>query len=245
MITFRDAMSLLCLCAIVMSLIPSWAPCETLEEGIEALKAGYDTMALPKLQEAIRILQVQAAGPDEEGSAHYHLARAFEGLAIYHTNQGGHDEALHCLEDGIADAKIAIERTPTASRYHTVLGNLFGELAAQSGIIGKIRNGRLAAASYARALELDPRNALAHVGAGIGKLETPAAFGGSFADALIEFRTAQALDSACDEAWTWEGIALRRHGSIAEARHAFTKALEVNPRSDHAQRELAALEEDF
>ena len=80
---------------------------------------------------------------------------------------------------------------------------------------------------------------------GIAKLETPTAFGGSVAGALAEFRTARTLDPACDEAWTWEGIALRRQGAVADARSALSKALEVNPHSSHAQRELIALDEDF
>ncbi len=245
-ITIRDTLMVLCLSVVVgMTLLPSKALCETLEEGLGALKAEYDTMALPKLHDALRILRAHAAAEDDDGSAHYHLARALEGLAIYHANREEQDDAVHYLTEGIQQARIALERMPTASAYHTVLGNLYGELAAQSGIVGRIRNGRLATAAYARALQLDPQNALAHVGAGIGKLETPAAFGGSVVEALAEFRTAHELDPTCDEAWTWEGIALRRQGSIPEARHAFTNALAVNPRSDHARRELAALEEDF
>jgi tetratricopeptide (TPR) repeat protein len=244
-IVIRGMLALFCLSTMMVILLPSKVPCETLAEGLSALRDGYDTMALPKLQNALRILRAHAAGPDDDGSAHYHLARALEGLAIYHANREERDQAVNYLDEGIQQARVALERLPTASPYHTVLGNLYGELAAQSGIVGKIRNGRLAAASYARALDLDPRNALAHVGAGIGKLETPAAFGGSVVEALTEFRTAHELDPTCEEAWIWEGVALRRQGSIPEARHAFTTALGVNPHSDHAQRELSALEEDF
>ena len=243
-IIVRDVLALVCVGALGASLVPSRVRCETLEDGLAALKTGYDAMALPKLQDALRILREPAGGPDIDGSAHYHLGRALEGLAIYHANRADHDLAVRYLDEGIREVKVALGRTPTASAYHTVLGNLYGELAAQSGIVGKIRNGRLATASYARALELDPRNALAHVGAGIGKLETPAAFGGSVDDALAEFRAAHDLDPACEEAWIWEGIALRRRGKTADARDALTKALELNPRSDHARRELAALDED-
>jgi tetratricopeptide (TPR) repeat protein len=244
-IAIRDALSVACMCVVAAGVCPLSASCATLEDALLALKAGYATMALPKLQQALRILREQASGGDEDGSVHYHLARALEGMAIYHANHDDPDEARRNLEQGVTEARIALERTPTSANYHTVLGNLYGELAAQSGLVGKIRNGRLATASYARALELDPRNALAHVGAGIGKLETPAAFGGSPDAALAEFRAAQKLDPSCDEAWTWAGIALRRRGAIAEAREAFTRALQVNPVSDHAKRELSALQEDF
>ena len=60
-----------------------------------------------------------------------------------------------------------------------------------------------------------------------------------------EHYAGRTLDPACDEAWTWEGIALRRQGAVADARSALSKALEVNPHSSHARRELIALDEDF
>jgi Flp pilus assembly protein TadD len=83
---------------------------------------------------------------------------------------------------------------------------------------------------------------LAHVGVGITKLETPPMFGGSIDEALAEFRLAQRLDERCDEAWVWEGIALRRRGDSTAARRAFGHALSIDPRNGHARRELAALD---
>jgi tetratricopeptide (TPR) repeat protein len=241
----RDAICIVAVCAAAIDVVPRAVYCETLEDGLAALKSGYDTMALPKLEEAVRILRAQTAGPDPIGEAHYHLARALEGMAIYHVNAGKIDDAMGYLQQGVVEAKVAVERNPSSSAFHTILGSLYGELAGQSGVVGKMRYGRLSVASYNRALELDPRNALAHVGAGIGKLETPAMFGGSAVEALEEFRKAQKLDPTCDEAWIWEGVTLRRQGSVEEARQAFTKALAVNPNSDHAHREMASLKEDF
>src|SRR5262249_31722305 len=154
-------------------------------------------------------------------------------------------EAVRDLEEGVAAARVAVDRLSTSSPYHTALGELYGLLAAHSGVIGKMRYGRSAAAAFARALELDPRNALAHVGVGIGKLETPPMFGGSADGAIDEFRRARALDPTCEEAWIWEGIARRRQGAVADARAAFNAALALNPRSDHARRELARLDNDY
>ena len=126
-----------------------------------------------------------------------------------------------------------------------MLGDLNGQLASQSGMLGKIRYGQRAAASYGRAVELDRRNPFAHIGVGIAKLETPAMFGGSLDAALAEFRVAQHLDVRCEEAWVWEGIALRRRGDVSAARRSLTHALSINPQNGHARRELAALDEDF
>jgi tetratricopeptide (TPR) repeat protein len=215
------------------------------EEGERMLKEGFDTMSLPTLEDALRVWRVEAAGPDHDGEGHYHLARALEALAIYHGNRDEQSEAVAYLQDGVTAVSVAIERSPSSSPYHTTLGELYGQLAAFSGVIGKMRFGRLAAGAYARALELDPRNALAYVGAGIGKLETPAMFGGSPDEAIRAFHRARELDPDCDEAWIWEGIARRRQGAVADARAAFNHALRINPRSDHAKRELARLDEDF
>jgi len=133
------------------------------------------------------------------------VSRAEEALALYYVDHGTSADTVHHLERGIQAAKVAIDRKGDVSAYHATIGNLYGELAAQSGVVGKMRYGRLASASFAKALELDPKNPLAHVGAGIGKLETPGMFGGSVVEAIAEFRTAQSLDPACAEAWIWRG----------------------------------------
>jgi tetratricopeptide (TPR) repeat protein len=209
------------------------------------LKRAFDTMAVPELEAALGLARAEAAAADPDGRGHHRLARALEAMAIHHANRDEQDAAVALLQEGVAAVAVAIERTPASSPYQTTLGELYGQLAAYSGVVGRIRYGRLATTAYARALELDPRNALAHVGAGIGKLETPAMFGGSTQDALREFRLAQELDAGCDEAWIWEGIAQRRQGDTAAARAALQYALRVNPSSDHAKRELARLEQDF
>jgi len=245
MVMTRDVVWMAAVWALATSVVPRGAGAETLEHGLAALKLGSETMALPQLDEALRIFIARAAAADPAGEAHYHLARTHEALALYHVDRGDTASAARHLERGITAAKIAVDRNRDASAHSTVLGNLYGLLTAQSGVVGKMRYGRLAASAFATALRLDARNPLAHVGAGIGKLETPAMFGGSVVEALAEFRRAQALDPTCTEAWIWEGIAQRRLGEIPDARRAFTKALAVNPRSAHARRELAALEEDF
>jgi tetratricopeptide (TPR) repeat protein len=241
----RDLLCLAAVWAFASAMVAGAAAGATLEHGLAALKIGYETMALPKLEEALRIFSIYADGPDPDGTAHHHLSRAEEGLALYYADQDDKADAVRHLERGIQAAKVAIDRKGDVAAYHTTLGDLYGELAAQSGVVGKMRYGRLASASFAKALELDPKSPLAHVGAGIGKLETPGMFGGSVVEAIAEFRTAQSLDPACAEAWIWEGIAQRRLGALPEARRALGKALEVSPGNAHAQRELSAFEGDL
>ncbi|HEY2388483.1 MAG TPA: hypothetical protein VGK30_16120 [Candidatus Binatia bacterium] len=215
------------------------------EEGDAMLRKAFDTMSLPDLQSVLRLGRAEAAAADPDGSGHHHLGRALEALAIYHANRDEQPEAIAQLQEAVAAVTVAIERAPASSPYQTTLGELYGQLAAYGGVVARIRYGRLATTAYARALELDPRNAMAHVGAGIGKLETPAMFGGSMQEALREFRLARELDAGCEEAWIWEGITQRRQGDASAARAALQQALRVNPDSDHAKRELARLDEDF
>jgi tetratricopeptide (TPR) repeat protein len=239
------ARAVLTLAVAVLTLMSAEGYCQTLESGLAALKAGYQAMALPQLREARGILTKEAEKGDPSGVIHYHLARALSGLGIYYSVQGNADEAVRYLTDGVAAAELAVSRDPRSSVYRTTLGDVYGELAGQSGLVGKIRNGQRAEAAYTRAVELDPKNPLAHVGIGITKLEKPMMFGGSPDAALDEFRLAQRLDPRCDEAWVWEGVTLRRQGAVGEARRAFAHALQVNPESGHARRELAMLDEDF
>jgi tetratricopeptide (TPR) repeat protein len=234
--------------AIVLAafmLSPATSDAETLEVGLKALRTGYQAMALPQLREARDIFAREANKSDPDGKIHHYLAQALSGLGIYHSLAGNTDEAVRYLTEGITAGEYAVARDPRSSPYQTTLGDLYGELAGQSGMIGKIRNGQRAAAAYTRAVELDPKNPLAHVGVGITKLETPAMFGGSPQVALDEFRLAQRLDPQCEEAWVWEGITLHRTGAVADARQAFVHALQVNPANGHARHELAMLDEDF
>ena len=204
MLITRDVVCMAALWALATTVMPRDGLAATLEHGLAALKLGADTMALPSLEEALRIFQARAAAADPTGEAHYHLARTHEALALYYVDGGDTAAAARHLERGIAAARIAVDRKRDASAHHTVLGNLYGLLTAQSGVVGKMRYGRLAATAFATALALDTSNPLAHVGAGIGKLETPAMFGGSVVEALAEFRRAQTLDPTCTEAWIWE-----------------------------------------
>lgn len=244
MTTIQHGSALLGVWLAASAIAPAVSYCVSLEDGIAALKAGSETMALPRLQEALAILEREARKPDDDGRVHYELARALRGLGIYYSFAGDAAAATRHLTRGVTAAEFAVDRRPGVSEYHTVLGDLYGQLASQSGMMGKIRNGQRAAASYGRAVELDRRNPFAHIGVGITKLETPAMFGGSLDAALAEFRLAQRLDVRCEEAWVWEGIALRRRGDVAGARRSFTHALSINPHNGHARRELTELDED-
>ena len=73
---------------------------------------------------------------------------------------------------------------------------------------------------------------------GVGNYYLPAALGGGLELAVSDFRKALALDAKDADAWLWLGIALRKENKNAEARQAFSKSVELNPRRIWAKQQL-------
>ena len=143
---------------------------------IRAVSSGH---ALPSWT-PLAGLRAAARRPDADGRAHYELAAALREL-VARGEDAANDEAMgRLLLEGVDAGEFAWARRPTSSSYATVLGDLHGLLASRGGTLARIRHGRRAAELYARGVQLDPRNPLAHVGVGISMLETPPLFGGSF-----------------------------------------------------------------
>ena len=89
-----------------------------------------------------------------------------------------------------------------------------------------------------RALELDGKAALNWVSRGVGNYYLPPMFGGGVDKAIADFRKAIQLDAKSAEAHLWLGIALRKQGSIVEARQALEKSLALNPARTWARQQL-------
>jgi tetratricopeptide (TPR) repeat protein len=90
----------------------------------------------------------------------------------------------------------------------------------------------------AKAIQLDPKSAMAYVSRGVGNYYLPPALGGGPALAIKDFEKAIQLKPANSEAYLWLGIALRRLNRNAEARKALSKSLELNPRRVWARQQL-------
>jgi tetratricopeptide (TPR) repeat protein len=84
------------------------------------------------------------------------------------------------------------------------------------------RGGALAA--FKRALEIDPRNAIADQNIGIAELQF-----GRTQDALAAFERAFALNASLPRAWNADGVALERSGRPAEALDAWKRAVAIDP----------------
>jgi arylsulfatase A-like enzyme/Flp pilus assembly protein TadD len=88
--------------------------------------------------------------------------------------------------------------------------------------------------SFRRALERDPRNALAYQNMGIAQLQF-----GKYAEALASFERALALNDHLPRAWNARGVALEKSGRPKEAMEAWKRASDLDPHQVDALYNLA------
>lgn len=149
------------------------------------------------------------------------------------------DKALaqRAAEAGIRAAERAVALKPDHAEYHRVLGTLCGQVIPANVLAG-LSYGKRARDSVNKALALDPKSSGAWLARGVGNYYLPPAFGGGPALAVADFRKALQLNPSYADAWLWLGLGLRKEKNNAEARKAFTKALELNPDRVWAKQQL-------
>ena len=141
-------------------------------------------------------------------------------------------------------AQKLTERAPDFSDGYRLVGETQMRIISLKGWLQALTGARVAKNNLERALELDPRNAEAHLALGVYYLYAPTLFGGDLDKALREFAQSEALTS--DEtvrflSYRWRGVAYAKLGKIAEAKEAFQRALAIYPESSWDQNELSKL----
>ena len=131
-------------------------------------------------------------------------------------------------EIGIKAAEKAVSLKPAVAEHHRILGTLCGQVIPANVLAG-LKYGRCALDSINKAIELDPKSAVAYVSRGVGNYYLPAAFGGGPDVALKDFEKAIQLDPKLAEAQLWIGLTLRKLNRNADARAALAKSLQLNP----------------
>jgi len=205
--------------------------------------AGFLAVAAPSALESARDRQdragleriatesaAAAAKTPTDADAHYRAALAYSYLAEVLIEQ--HDRKLgrQFAEQGIKAGERAVKIKPDAESYR-VLATLYGQ--AVTDVLSGMSYGPKAKDAINKAVERAPKSSAVYVGRGVGNyylLQTQ--------QAIADFRKAIELDSRNAEAYLWLGVALRKDHKDAEARQAFTKSLELNPRRVWVKQQL-------
>lgn len=217
--------------------------------GIAALLALAFALAPPELEQArnrqdrqalerIAAEYASAAGKQpQEASSQYKLALAQSYLAEVATEKNDKSAGKAAAEAGIKAAEKAVSLKPGVAEHHRILGTLCGQVIPANVIAG-LKYGRCALDSINKAIELDPKFALAYVSRGVGNYYLPAAFGGGAEVALKDLRRAAEIDPKLSEAYLWQGIALRKLNRNGEAAAALRQSLQLNPNRAWARQQL-------
>jgi tetratricopeptide (TPR) repeat protein len=131
-------------------------------------------------------------------------------------------------DEGIDAASQAVRLNAGSSEAHALLGELYGE-AIPFTFMGGMRYGSKSDRELEKAVELDPKNAEAHMGLGLNKMFAPAAFGGSLPQAIEHLKKAVELDPSSDTAHAWLAQAYERVHQHEQALGEIEQALRLNP----------------
>jgi tetratricopeptide (TPR) repeat protein len=218
-------------CFVVYSLAAmAWA-------GDNELESARDRQDRAALDKAANSYLAAARSSPKDAEAQYRAALAFSYLAEVAIEVKDKNQAKAAAENGIPAAERAIELAPKNAENYRVLATLCGQVIPANPL-GGISYGKRAKEAIRRALELDPKSAEVRMAEGVGNYYTPPMFGGGPELAVKDFNQAIALDPKSAEAYMWLGVALRKLHKNAEARLAFTKSVELNPRRVWAKEQL-------
>ncbi|MBZ5577670.1 MAG: tetratricopeptide repeat protein [Acidobacteriia bacterium] len=202
-----------------------------------ALQTARDLQDRAALQRIADESAAAAARAPKDADAQYRAALAASYQAEVALELRDKKLAEQAAERGIMAAEQAIALKPDVAEYYRVLGTLCGQVVPANVLMG-LSYGKRAKDAIDQALAKDPKSPAAYMARGVGNYYLPAALGGGLELAVSDFRKALALDAKDADAWLWLGIALRKENKNAEARQAFSKSVELNPRRIWAKQQL-------
>jgi tetratricopeptide (TPR) repeat protein len=193
--------------------------------GLDNARDRQDRAALEK---QISDLSAVAQKSPQDAEAQYRVALASSYLGEVALELHDKHQAQHAAEAGIKAAERAIAVNGKNAEYYRVLGTLCGQMVP-ANLLFALSYGKRARDSINKALELDPKSAQAYLARGVGNYYLPDAMGGGPPVAIPDFRKAVKLEPGSAEAYLWLGLALRKQQHNADARQAFSKALQLDP----------------
>jgi tetratricopeptide (TPR) repeat protein len=192
------------------------------------LEHARDLQDRAALERIVASYSETAAKQANDAHAQYMLAVAESYLAEVATELKDKNGGRSAAEAGIKAAEKAVSLKPAVAEHHRILGTLCGQVIPGNVLAG-LKYGRCALDSINKAIELDPKSAIAYVSRGIGSYYLPAGFGGGPDVALKDFQKAIELDPKLSEAHLWMGLTLRKLNRNAEAGAALSRSLQLNP----------------
>lgn len=200
-------------------------------------EAARDRQDRAALEGIVADLSAAAQKAPNDAEAQYRVALASSYLAEVALELRDRAQAQRVAEAGIRAAERAIALKPDIAEHYRVLGTLCGQVIPANVLAG-LSYGKRAKDAINKAIERDPKSSKAHLARGIGNYYLPAALGGGARVAIADLKKALELDSKSAEAWLWLGLSLRKERQNAEARKAFQKSLELNPRRVWTKQQL-------
>jgi tetratricopeptide (TPR) repeat protein len=187
-----------------------------------------DRQDRPALERIASTYAVTAGKQSGDAQAQYNFARAQSYLAEVATELKDRNGGRAAAETGIKAAEKAVALKPAVAEYHRLLGTLCGQVIPANVLAG-LKYGKCALDSINKAIEIDPKSAMAYVSRGVGNYYLPGAFGGGADIALKDFDKALEIDPKLAEAHLWRGITLRKLNRNSDAHAALTKSAQLNP----------------
>lgn len=209
----------------------------TLAANNPALESARDRQDRAALAKFAADDSAAAVKQPKDAAGYYRAALAWSFLSEVAIEQRDKPLAKSAAESGIKMGQTAVALDAGNAENHRILGTLCGQVIPANVLAG-LKWGKCAQEEIDKAVQLDPKSALAHLGHGVGNYYLPAQLGGSIEQAIKDFDKAIALDPKLAEAYLWRGIALRKANRNAEARKAFERSLQLNPNRAWAKQQL-------
>jgi tetratricopeptide (TPR) repeat protein len=202
-----------------------------------ALESARDLQDRPTLEKLASESAAAAEKAPNDAEAQIRAAVAASYLAEVALEVRDKKLAEEAAEHGIKPAERAVALKPDVAGNYVVLGTLYGQVVPANLLAG-LSYGKKSKDAIQKALEKDPKLAAAYEARGVGNYYLPSALGGGFDLAIADFRKSIELDPQNAAAYLWLGLSLRKQNKNAEARQAFQKSLELDPRRIWTKQQL-------
>jgi tetratricopeptide (TPR) repeat protein len=221
---------------MILPLVPliAWAAAAMVTD----LQKARDQQSLAVLDGMISQLKSVAEANSRSAEAQYRLALAYSYAAEVAMELHDKKRSENYAEAGMVPARKAVDENGGSAEYHRLLGEICGQVIPASPLMGTLKYGPCARDEIDKAIQLDPKLALAYVSRGVGNYYLPSSMGGGIDLALKDFDKAIELDPNLADAYVWKAVTLRKANRDSEARQAFAKALQLDPNRLWAKEQL-------